>query len=136
MLSQTAEEYLSPTVTFISKKIKMSQTLAGVTLLAIGNGANDIITAIVAGKGNNVNFTVGSIFGAGLFVTTISLARVLRKSPIKTVKPNKMMLLRDLLFFLFAIITVIIFGIIGYVNIYMAVAYIGIYILYIFVTLK
>lgn len=52
--------------------------MAGVTLLAFGNGAPDVITAIVAGNSGDdaMNIAIGSIFGAGLFVTTITIAAV------------------------------------------------------------
>jgi sodium/potassium/calcium exchanger 6 len=66
----------------------MSESLAGITLVALGNGAPDVITAIVAGKGGSegdddspedsgIAITIGSIFGANLFVTTVTLARVI-----------------------------------------------------------
>lgn len=43
------ENYLSPSLTKISEQLGFSQTLAGVTLLALGNGAPDVFTAIIAG---------------------------------------------------------------------------------------
>ncbi len=49
MLSSTAENYLSPALSTLSDILGCSETLAGVTLLALGNGAPDVITAIVAG---------------------------------------------------------------------------------------
>ena len=49
LLQSTVEKYLSPTLTKISESLGCSQTLAGVTLLALGNGAPDVFTAIIAG---------------------------------------------------------------------------------------
>jgi sodium/potassium/calcium exchanger 6 len=49
LLGSTADEYLSPTLEAISEKLQCSESLAGVTLLAIGNGASDVFTAISAG---------------------------------------------------------------------------------------
>lgn len=78
-LASTAEEYLSPALSRISKKLNLSQTLAGVTLLAFGNGAPDVISSFTAGETiEGIPLVVGSIFGAGLFVTTIVFARVIR----------------------------------------------------------
>lgn len=48
LLSSTAENYLSPALTNLSNKLGLSETLAGVTLVAIGNGAPDVIVAISA----------------------------------------------------------------------------------------
>ena len=47
----------------------MSDAMGGVTLLALANGAGDVITAIVAaGSTEGVAYNIGSLFGAGLFV--------------------------------------------------------------------
>lgn len=79
LLSSTAENYLSPALAKLAEILKFSETLAGVTLLALGNGAPDVITAIVAGGGDSdgISIAIGSIFGAGLFVTTATLASVI-----------------------------------------------------------
>lgn len=55
MLASTAEKYISPALENITNYLKISETLAGVTLVALGNGCPDVITAIVASsqKGNN-----------------------------------------------------------------------------------
>lgn len=40
--------------------------------MALANGAGDVITAIVASDNlEGVNFNIGSLYGAGLFVATI-----------------------------------------------------------------
>lgn len=56
-LGSTADSYLSPALEAISDKFKCSESLAGVTLLALGNGAPDVFAAIAAGgdeKGLNL----------------------------------------------------------------------------------
>ena len=52
-LSSTADEYLSPALEFLTNKLKISESLAGVTLLALGNGAPDIFAAISANSGGD-----------------------------------------------------------------------------------
>ena len=47
-LSSTADEYLSPALEFLTLKLGISESLAGVTFLALGNGANDVFAAISA----------------------------------------------------------------------------------------
>ena len=45
----------------------MPEALGAVTLLALANGAGDVITAIVAsGSSGGLSYNVGSIYGAGL----------------------------------------------------------------------
>jgi solute carrier family 24 (sodium/potassium/calcium exchanger), member 6 len=65
---------LSPALTSIANFFKCSETLAGVTLVALGNGAPDVLVAIAGGSDGDFSFSIGSIFGAGLFVTSITLA--------------------------------------------------------------
>ena len=48
-LSTTADEYLSPSLEFMTIKFGISESLAGVTILAFGNGAPDLFTSISAG---------------------------------------------------------------------------------------
>lgn len=51
------------------------------TLLAFANGAPDALTAFVASSDDDgVLMAVGSIFGAGIFVTTIVLGRIISVS--------------------------------------------------------
>ena len=49
-ISSTVEEYIAGGITYIAEYLKMSEALAAVTLLALANGAGDVITAIVACK--------------------------------------------------------------------------------------
>ena len=49
LLGSTAEDYLTPSLTKIKNKFNMSETLAGVTILAFANGAPDVISSFSAG---------------------------------------------------------------------------------------
>ena len=78
-LAVTAEDYFCPALTSISKMLKLSQNVAGVTFLALGNGSPDIFSCIAAlGSGNlETSFlALGAMFGAGLFVNTIVIGAV------------------------------------------------------------
>lgn len=79
MLGTTADGYLSPALEQIAKKLKLSEQLAGVTFLALGNGAPDVIGAIVAGDSDQggVGLAVGGITGAGLFVAGVVCATII-----------------------------------------------------------
>jgi sodium/potassium/calcium exchanger 6 len=46
ILSSTADEYLSPALEYITERFKISESLAGVTFLAFGNGAPDVFSSI------------------------------------------------------------------------------------------
>ncbi|KAL4494621.1 hypothetical protein ABPG72_004523 [Tetrahymena utriculariae] len=136
LLSSTAESYLSPALAKISDSLKCSQTLAGVTLLALGNGAPDVFTAIIAGGGNDdegINLAIGSIFGAGLFVTTVTLAKVIKNSD--ELKADKNIFIRDVGFYCFAAFLILIYLLIGKVNFAMAVAFFSLYFVFIIIVI-
>ena len=42
------EEYIAGGITYIAEYYKLSEAMAAVTLIALANGAGDVITAIVA----------------------------------------------------------------------------------------
>jgi len=48
LLSFTADEFLSPSLQEISKTFKLSESLAGVTLMAMGGGAPDLFASLTA----------------------------------------------------------------------------------------
>ena len=50
LLSSTADIYLSPSLEFITERFSCNESLAGVTLLAFGNGAPDVFSSIAAAK--------------------------------------------------------------------------------------
>ena len=82
LLSSTADIYLSPALEAISEKLNCSESLAGVTLLAFGNGAPDLFAAISAG-GTTVdqnNLLMSNLFGGVFLVSTIVLYLVLKAS--------------------------------------------------------
>ena len=47
-LASTADIYLSPALETIVSKLRIEDSLAGVTFLAFGNGAPDVFSAIAA----------------------------------------------------------------------------------------
>ena len=79
LLSDTANRYLSSALTNISDKLNLSQNLAGVTLLAFGNGAPDVISSIVAsdnGDDGGLDISFGSLLGGGMFVSCLVFSLV------------------------------------------------------------
>lgn len=80
LLSDTANRYLSQALTNISDKLKLSQNLAGVTILAFGNGANDVLSSIIASDGQGeegLDVALGSLLGGGIFVSCLVFSLVI-----------------------------------------------------------
>lgn len=72
LLGSTAGGFLAPSLETISFELGVSEQLAGVTFLAIANGAPDVIGAIAASgsaAGSGVGLAVGALTGAGIYVT-------------------------------------------------------------------
>ena len=108
---KTIEHFVAPAVVYLAKYLKLSEALAGVTLLAFSNGAGDVITALVASDSDEgISYNIGSLFGAGLFVVTMVVAMTIKNSPVDIVVP-KDVIYRDIGFYILATLLVIYFGI-------------------------
>eukprot|EP00818_Percolomonas_sp_WS_P003485 CAMPEP_0117443628 /NCGR_PEP_ID=MMETSP0759-20121206/4796_1 /TAXON_ID=63605 /ORGANISM="Percolomonas cosmopolitus, Strain WS" /LENGTH=831 /DNA_ID=CAMNT_0005235615 /DNA_START=130 /DNA_END=2622 /DNA_ORIENTATION=- len=83
LLGDTAEAYFCPSLTEISRLLRLSPDVSGVTLLAFGNGAPDIASIIAGVIGGSAGFGLGEPIGAGLFVTTAVFAAVALLSNVK-----------------------------------------------------
>ena len=59
----------------ICESFKLSQAFAGVTLLALANGAPDVMVSFAAGAidTDGISLSLGALFGAGLFTCTFIL---------------------------------------------------------------
>lgn len=74
MLGSTAEDFFSPSLEMFSMKMGLPPRFAGVTLLALGNGAADVsatINAIVQNPQEGYQMSLGALTGAGMFVGTV-----------------------------------------------------------------
>ena len=81
-LGSTADQYLSPALEAVSDKFKCSESIAGVTLLALGNGAPDVFAAIAAGGDEDgLNLQVASLIGSSFFIVTVVMGVSLRAAP-------------------------------------------------------
>ena len=135
MLSSLAETYLTPVLTKISEALNLSETIAGVTLLAFANGAPDIIASATAGGSTGgVFIAVGALFGACSFGTTIVLGNCIFRSKSEVKMPSSG-IIRDFGFYLIAGVVILIYGIIGKITRTMAIIFFSIYLVYFVVVL-
>lgn len=138
LLGNVADTFLTPVLTKVSKALRMSETIAGVTLLAFANGAPDIIASVTAGdQEGGVFISVGGLFGACMFGATMVLGLCILKSktPVEVSFKTSLKKMipaqwtRDLLFYVLAGVVIIIYGMIGKINIWMAGGFLSLYIL-------
>lgn len=78
-LARVSDKRLSPALSKISNAMRLSQTIAGVTLLALANGAPDVIAGIAAADldtpqdADGVFVAAGALFGSCTFGCTVVL---------------------------------------------------------------
>lgn len=77
LLEYTSDGYISAAIAKISNYLRLSESLAGSTLLAFSNGASDVITALVASDEAGDNLVMGSLFGASIFTMTCCLGVII-----------------------------------------------------------
>jgi hypothetical protein len=74
MMGSSADEYFSPSLTMFSDRLGLPPRFAGVTLLALGNGASDVsatMNAISSDNGYGYQMSLGGLTGGAMFVTTV-----------------------------------------------------------------
>ncbi|KAK9236834.1 Sodium/calcium exchanger protein-domain-containing protein [Lipomyces kononenkoae] len=67
----TASDFLCPNLNTISDLLGMSESLAGVTFLALGNGSPDVFSTYAAMKAGSGSLAVGELIGAASFITSV-----------------------------------------------------------------
>eukprot|EP01052_Picozoa_sp_SAG31_P044805 SAG31_NODE_7946_length_1557_cov_1.395748_1_plen_241_part_10 len=77
VLATTADDYFAPSLTQLSEWLNLKERVAGVTFLALGNGAADMFAVIAAVRVNAVDLAVGALQGGSMCVTTICTSGVI-----------------------------------------------------------
>lgn len=101
ILGLTASKFFCPNLSAISTSLHLTHNVAGVTFLALGNGAPDIFSAIAAfSHPHTAGLAVGALFGAGIFVTTVVAGSVALVKPFSVASRP---FLRDVIFYMVAV---------------------------------
>ncbi|GFY43992.1 hypothetical protein TNIN_445811 [Trichonephila inaurata madagascariensis] len=129
-LGVTANEFLCPSLFIISKTLKMSQNVAGVTLLAFGNGSPDIFSAIAGIRQKKTEMVIGGLIGGGIFTTTVVAGSIFLTQNFQMMKRP---FLRDVAFYIIAAASAFYLFFSRHIYIYHAIAFVLLYVVYIFV---
>ena len=122
-----------PALGIISEKLHLSQNLAGLTLLALGNQALDVIVAFVAGDDENegVETSLGSLLGGGMIVVSLVLSTVvLLGKEVKVIWSN---FIRDLGMYLIALGYVTTLGAFGRITLWQSCLFLCFYTIYVII---
>ena len=126
ILSSTSDIFLSTAMVKLIETYKINQNVAAVTLIAFGNCAPDIISSLVASENDNISFSIGSIIGSGMFITSFVLGLVVFKG--KEIMVNSLMFNRDLILYIISLGVIIVIGIKKNINLFDSLGLIAIYI--------
>ncbi|XP_012279046.1 mitochondrial sodium/calcium exchanger protein [Orussus abietinus] len=99
ILGTTADNFFCPSLSAIATVLRLSANVAGVTILAFGNGAPDIFTSLVSDEDEAmIMFT--ELIGAGIFVTTLIAGTIAVVSPFQV---SAQPFIRDACFYVVAV---------------------------------
>lgn len=132
LLGDTAASYFCPSLDSLSKFLKLSPTMAGVTLLSLGNGAPDLFSSIVSfTRSNNGDFGLNSVLGGAFFVSSFVVGTICVLIGSRDVSIDRNSFIRDMVFLLVALCCLGLIIFVGKVTIWFALCYLSIYLLYV-----
>eukprot|EP01111_Echinosteliopsis_oligospora_P018559 TRINITY_DN8594_c0_g1_i1.p1 TRINITY_DN8594_c0_g1~~TRINITY_DN8594_c0_g1_i1.p1 ORF type:complete len:641 (-),score=130.47 TRINITY_DN8594_c0_g1_i1:41-1963(-) len=129
LLVTTTEQYFCPSLSKLSKRLRLSESVAGVTFLAFSNGSPDLFSAFSAFTHKASAIGVTFLLGSSIFVTSFILGIVCVISP--NVSLAKRPFLRDIIFYMLSVAAF--FAIVWDANVHLweSISFLSIYILYV-----
>lgn len=129
ILGLTASKFFCPNLSAISCSLHLTHNVAGVTFLALGNGAPDVFSAMAAfSHPHTAGMAVGALFGAGIFVTTVVAGNIALVKPFDVASRP---FLRDVIFYMVAVYWTFIMLYRGTTTLGEILGYLGLYVLYV-----
>lgn len=134
-LGTTADVYLIPQLNYLSEFLKLSPDVAGVTLLAFGNGAPDVFTGIAVATQHDVemdfSLLLSDLVGGSMFIMTVVVGAVvwIANKAEPAWKVERVPFWRDVIGFLVALTAVAVVAADGTVVLWEAFGFLGLYVL-------
>ncbi|XP_054799969.1 cation/calcium exchanger 1-like [Prosopis cineraria] len=132
LLGDTASNYFCHSLEGLSNILRLSPTIAGVTLLSLGNGAPDFFASVVSfTRSNGGAVGLNSILGGALFVSCTVLGIISILVSPKEITVDKVSFIRDVGFLLFSLFSLSVIIYVGRINLWGSICYISTYFLYV-----
>ncbi|KAK6926469.1 Sodium/calcium exchanger membrane region [Dillenia turbinata] len=133
LLGNTAAKYFCVSLEGLAKILKLSPNIAGVTLLALGNGAPDLFSGIVSFTGDgDDDVGLSSILGGAFFVSSVVVGIISIASNSRNLFVDRLSFIRDIIFFLFCLSCVFVIIIIGNITLWGSLSFLLLYLVYVF----
>ncbi|KAL5539035.1 hypothetical protein UlMin_043695 [Ulmus minor] len=134
ILGNTASEYFCSSLESISSLFKLSPTIAGVTLLSLGNGAPDVFASIASFAGGEATEVgVSTIVGGASFVSCVVVGVISIAIRRRSIQVSKSDFVRDIFFLLLANLCLAVILLEKDISVWDAVTFSSIYIAYVIV---
>ncbi|ESQ41781.1 hypothetical protein EUTSA_v10013163mg [Eutrema salsugineum] len=134
VLGHTASEYFCSSLESLSKLLNLSPTVAGVTLLSLGNGAPDLFASLVSFMGESKGtYGVGlnTVVGGSSFVTCVVVGIISIALHRRRVRVERSAFIRDICFFCAAIGSLALILVYGKINFWGALGFCSLYAVYV-----
>lgn len=123
-----ASEFFSINLSTIASVLGLSESLAGVTFLAFGNGSPDVFSTFAAMGSNSGSMAVGELIGAASFITAVVAGSM---ALVREFKVNKRTFVRDVCFFILAVSFAMVILSDGHLHFWECIAMICFYLFYV-----
>ncbi|KAL9029344.1 MAG: hypothetical protein Q9196_002407 [Gyalolechia fulgens] len=127
-LGIAASDFLCINLGTIASILGMSESMAGVTFLAFGNGSPDVFSTFAAIKTHSGSLAVGELIGAAGFITAVVAGSMAIVRPFKVARKS---FFRDVGFFLVAACFSMVFLADGHLHLWECAVMVGFYIFYV-----
>ncbi|KAI9012384.1 Sodium/calcium exchanger protein-domain-containing protein [Hyaloraphidium curvatum] len=105
VFATTASQFFVPNINGITTTLGISETVAGVTFAAFGNGAPDIFSSLAAfANSESGGLAFGELLGAAMFILTVVMGAVAFICPFSV---SRFPLFRDVAFFVGALVIIL-----------------------------
>ena len=123
-----ASDFFCINLSTIASILGMSESMAGVTFLALGNGSPDVFSTFAAMKTHSGSLAVGELIGAAGFITAVVAGSMALARPFKVARKS---FIRDVSFFIVAAAFSMVFLADGHLHLWECATMVGFYVFYV-----